>query len=141
MISVPAFSCADFLDLGYRPDIKVLTVRWLRAVSHEELRGGFEQARHLSLEQGATRWLIDVRRRTSLDAVSSAWVAQDFLPVVAHGLRSRLQVAYLLSPAREVVLRLDPGMRAATEAALAPTQPYSLRTFIDEGPAMQWLLT
>ncbi|WP_139924045.1 hypothetical protein [Hymenobacter sp. DG01] len=140
MNSALASSCADFLDLGYRADIKVLTVRWLRSVSREELQAGFEQARQLSLEQEATRWLVDVRRRSSLDAVSSAWVAQDFLPMVARGLGSRLMIAYLLSPAREVVLRIDPGMRAATEAALNSAQPYSLQTFIDEGPATQWLL-
>lgn len=140
MNSAPASSCADFLDLGYRADIKVLTVRWLRSVSREELQAGFEQARQLSMEQGATHWLVDVRRRTSLDAVSSAWVARDFLPTVARGLGSRLMVAYLLSPAREAVLRIDPGMRAATDAALDPAQPYSLRTFMDEGPAVSWLL-
>ncbi|RSK48295.1 hypothetical protein [Hymenobacter rigui] len=132
---------SDFLDLSYRSDLRILTVRWLRAVSLEELQAGFEAARLQARAYQATHWLVDVRRRTELDAATSAWVAHTLLPAAATELAPAvLQVAYLLSPARADVLQQDAPMRAVTAAAQAPTQPYRLRTFLDEGPAVQWLL-
>jgi hypothetical protein len=131
----------DFLDLSYRPDLHVLTVRWLRAVNFEELRAGFEAARQRGATEQAACWLVDVRRRTELEAASSAWVADTLLPAVAADVApARLQVAYLLSPARADVLRSDQNMRAVATGAQASTRPYQLRTFLDEGPAVQWLL-
>ncbi|MCA8829103.1 hypothetical protein [Hymenobacter pini] len=136
-----ATSLADFLDLSYRPDLHILTVRWLRAVSHEELQAGFEAARRYGQERHAARWLVDVRRRTELDASSSAWVAETLLPAAAADVvPARLQVAYLLSPARVEILHTDKGMHSVVTTAQQPTQSYQLQTFLDEGPAVNWLL-
>ena len=134
-------SLADFLDLSYRTDLRILTIRWLRAVSFEELQAGFEAARLQSRVHRAGHWLVDVRRRTELTASSSGWVAHTLLPSIAAELApATLYVAYLLSPARAEILRTDKEMQATTAAAQAPTQPYRLKTFLDEGPAVSWLL-
>lgn len=131
----------DFLDLAYRPDLRVLTVRWLRAVSFAELQIGFRAALAANATHGASHWLVDVRRRTELEADSSAWVAHELLPVVAATLApATLYVAYLLSPLRTDQLDRDAGLRAASESAQSAVQPYRLVTFIDEGAALQWLL-
>ncbi|GAB2776700.1 hypothetical protein HNQ93_001916 [Hymenobacter luteus] len=132
---------ADFLNLSYRTDIGVLTARWLRSVTLAELQAGFQQVRQHSLAHSATHWLVDVRRRTELDATSSGWVVRELLPAAAQDAApATLHIAYLLAPTREALLRTDSDMQATTMAAESPTQPYRLRTFIQEGLAMQWLL-
>ncbi|AHJ96523.1 hypothetical protein [Hymenobacter swuensis] len=141
MHTIPGFSLPEFLDLSYHSDQQILTVRWLRAVSFNELQTGFAAAREQGYTQNAARWLVDVRRRTELDATSSSWVARELLPAVAADVvPATLHVAYLLSPARAEVLRQDAAMRATMAAAQAPTQPYHLQTFLDEVPAVRWLL-
>jgi hypothetical protein len=131
---------ADFLTLAYRPDARVLTARWLRAVSLAELQQGFTRIRELSQEQQAGHWLVDVRRRTELDAASSGWVASVLLPAAAVDLGpTPLSVAYLLSPARNEQLHTDDALKATVQQAQSYIQPYTLRTFLDEGQAMQWL--
>lgn len=135
---VPEF---DFLDLTYRPDLRVLAVRWLRAVTFEELQQGFRVAVAVGAAHQATHWLVDVRRRTELDAASSSWVAVQLLPEAAATVApAPFFVAYLLSPMRAQELRRDAGLRSATALAQEPARPYRLQTFIDEGPAIQWLL-
>ncbi|WP_345073642.1 hypothetical protein [Hymenobacter fastidiosus] len=133
----PAF---DFLNLAYRPDLNMLTVRWLRAVTFEELRQGFQAVLSEGLHYGATRWLVDVRRRTEMDVVPSQWVAQQLLPEAAAKMAPTvLYVAYLLSPSRADQLQSDPPLRAAAQGAQSPSQPYRLQTFLDEGLAVRWL--
>lgn len=137
---VPA-PTADYLDLSYRPDLRVLTVRWLRAVTFAELQLGFRAAAAEAEAHQAALWLVDVRRRTELDAASSGWVALELLPDAAARLApATLRVAYLLSPMRAQELRRDAGLREASAASRAPERPYQLATFIDEGPAVRWLL-
>lgn len=132
---------ADYLHLSYRPDLHLLTVRWLRAVTFAELQQGFRAAAAEGAAHRAALWLVDVRRRTELDAASSTWVALHLLPEVAAQLApATLRVAYLLSPMRAQELRRDAGLRDATAASVAPERPYQLATFIDEGPAVRWLL-
>ncbi|RYU82193.1 hypothetical protein [Hymenobacter persicinus] len=129
------------LTLSYRPDLGVLTVRWLRDVTFEELQEGFRSASALSHTHQATCWLVDVRRRVMLDAFQSEWVAQRLLPEMAATLApDPLFVAYLLAPARVENIRLEPALRATVAQAEHSSQAYRLRTFADEGPAMQWLL-
>ncbi|UOQ53286.1 hypothetical protein [Hymenobacter cellulosivorans] len=141
MTPAPLLSSSDFLDLSFRSDLGILTIRWLRTVTFEELHHGFTLALSMAEEQQTAHWLVDIRRRTELDASSSAWVAQQFLPEAAASLApASLHVAYLLSPARAELLQQDTSLRAASAAAQAPSQSYRLQTFIDEGPATDWLL-
>jgi hypothetical protein len=125
------------VDLSYRPDLRVLTVRWLRDVSFEELQTGSA----LAHTHQACRWLVDVRRRTLLDAFQSEWVAQQLLPTVAAQLAPEpLCVAYLLAPGRVENIRLLPDLAQTVARAQDRSQTYGLRTFSEEGRAMQWLL-
>ncbi|UYZ61054.1 hypothetical protein [Hymenobacter latericus] len=140
-MSTAADFYAEYLDLQYRPDLRVLTVRWLRDVSFAELQAGFRAALHLGLAHRATHWLVDVRRRAELNASSSGWVAQHLLPEAAAGLRpAQLYVAYLLSPARVEAIQATAALAQTVAASQAATQPYTLQIFMDEGPAVQWLL-
>jgi hypothetical protein len=128
------------LDLSYRADLGVLTLRWLRDVTFDELQTGFQAAAEQSCAHAATHWLVDVRRRALLDAFQSEWVAQQLLPRVAALLApAPLRVAYLLSPARLENLRVLPTLAATSVQPAA--HAYRLRTFAQEGLAMQWLLS
>ncbi|AIZ63913.1 hypothetical protein PK28_09860 [Hymenobacter sp. DG25B] len=134
---VSGFS-SDYLTIDYRPDLHLLTLRWLRDVTFSELQAGFQAAHAAARTAGATRWLIDVRRRLEMDAVPSTWVANQLLPVVAAELPGTLQVAYLLAPARHEAIQTVPNLKNAVLQAQAPSQPYRLQVFIDEGEAVRW---
>lgn len=134
----PSFN-SDYLTVAYRPDLRLLTLRWLRDVTFSELQAGFQAAREAAQQVGATRWLIDVRRRLEMDVIPSIWVANELLPVVAAELPSTLQVAYLLAPARHDAIRTLPELKNAVQQAQAPAQPYRLQVFVDEGEAVRWV--
>ena len=129
------------LDLVYRADLGVLVVRWLRDVTFEELQAGFQAAATLAHAHGSSRWLVDVRRRTLLDGFQSEWVAQKLLPQTAAALApAPLRVAYLLAPVRFSDIRVQPAPLPVPAFGPDLSSTYRLRTFSEEGPAMQWLL-
>ncbi|WP_303311479.1 hypothetical protein [Hymenobacter sp. BT730] len=136
--SAPGFH-SDYLTIAYRPDLQLLTLRWLRDVTMSELQTGFQAAREAARTAGAMRWLVDVRRRLELDAIPSTWVANQLLPTVAAELPDTLQVAYLLAPARNEAIRTDPELKEAVILAQGTAQPYRLQLFIDEGEAVRWV--
>lgn len=130
---------ADYIHLSYRPDVTLLVVRWLRAVSFAEMQEGYQIAREMAYSCGATRWLVDMGRRTDQDAASSGWVGTSLLPAVAAEVASaKFQVAYLLSPERANILAQNPAIRATTETAQLHTA-YQLKLFLDEDAAVDWL--
>ncbi|RFP65167.1 hypothetical protein D0N36_09875 [Hymenobacter lapidiphilus] len=131
----------DYLHLSYCPKMATLVVRWLRAVSFAEVQEGLRAAREMSYSYGAARWLVDVRRRTELDAATSGWVATTLLPAVAaESAPAMLHIAYLLSPTRADMLEHSPGMRAVTATAQAHPA-YQLQLFLDEAVAVAWLMS
>lgn len=134
----PGFN-SDYLTIAFRPDLQLLALRWLRDVTFNELQAGFQAAREAARAVGATRWLIDVRRRLELDAVPSTWVANQLLPMVAAELPGTLQIAYLIAPARQEAINTVPDLKNAVLQAQATAQPYRLQVFIDEGVAVRWV--
>lgn len=131
---------SDYLMLDYRADLQLLVMRWLRDVSATELQDGFAAAQQLARQHAASYWLVDVRRRAALDPADSAWVADVFLPQVAGHLAPALfAIGYLLAPFRATAIQEQAPLRATVARAEAVTQPYQLRTFLDEAKAMEWL--
>lgn len=51
------------LQLTCRPDLNVFTVRWLTDSAFATMRAEYEAVLQA---EGATRWLLDVRRRPSI---------------------------------------------------------------------------
>lgn len=137
LFSVP--STDDYLHLAYDPGLAMLIVRWKRDISFAEVQEGMRAAREMSYSHGAARWLIDVRRRSQLDAVISGWVVTTLLPAVADEVApAALRVAYLFAPDHATVLQQNPAMRAAT--ATAQTHPaYRLQHFQNEKEAISWM--
>jgi hypothetical protein len=133
-------AASSYLSLDFRPDLHVLVLRWLRDVTLDELQAGFAETQALALEYNAHEWLVDVRRRGALSASDSAWVADVFLPEMARRLGpAPLTIAYLLAPFRAKAIQEPAPLQATVARAQVRTQPYHLRTFLDEAAAVEWL--
>ncbi|TGE17773.1 hypothetical protein [Hymenobacter elongatus] len=130
------------LDLLYRPDLDLLMVRWLADVSFTELQAQYEAILIEGQSHHTLRWLLDVRRRAVPTQEAAQWVTHNWLPRAAAAISSGwLQLAYFISPTRDEVMHSDVLVQPIVQAALAPTQPYDLRMFKDEGDAVRWLTT
>lgn len=139
MSSAPPF-ISDYLTIDFRPDLHLLVLRWLRDVNLAELQAGFGEAERQALHYGAHQWCVDVRRRGALSASDSAWVADVFLPHMAGQLQpATFAIAYLLAPFRAKAIQEQAPLQATVARAQASSQPYHLRTFLDEAAAVEWL--
>lgn len=130
---IPAVSISaaepDFLRLSYRPDLRVLFMRWDRVVTPAEHRAGYQAALTFAQPRQAANWLIDLRIRGLAEAEDFTWVLTDFraaLQQVLPGLSFRM--AYLVTPYQQALIesRLSAGETV-------------FRTFIEEQGAYQWL--
>jgi len=142
LLPVSAVACnevLEYLNLTYRPDLRMVVLRWLRDASLPELRAGHQAALELALLQQATHWFVDVRRRLAVNNAHSRWVADEFLPEAASLLPATLRVVYLTSPNRQSVIASQPDVYATISRSQNMSQPYCLRSFLDEASAMAWL--
>ena len=139
--TAPVATHAEYLNLSYRPDLQMVVLRWLRDASLPELQLAHHAALELALRHKAVFWFVDVRRRLIVNNVHTRWVADVFLPHAAAQLpEGGLRVAYLTSPNRQRITDSDPNMLLTITRAQSTSQPYQLRTFLDEASAMTWLL-
>ncbi|MCB2408354.1 hypothetical protein [Hymenobacter lucidus] len=135
---MPAYPDSPLLDLLYRPDLHILTARWLRDAPLEDL-----QAAHRALQAKAHTynsfcWLMD-RRRLNPTAEIAQWVAHEWLPAVVREATAPLRLASLVSPELWQFISTQNGFRDATTTVLAAHQPYHVKVFMDEGEAVRWL--
>ncbi|UOG74223.1 hypothetical protein MTX78_19135 [Hymenobacter tibetensis] len=136
----PIVPYTEYLNLSYRPDLQLVVLRWLRDASLAELKVAHQAALELALRHQVTNWFVDVRRRQAVNSNNTRWVADDFLPQAALLLLPRiLRVAYLTSPSRQHIIDTTPEMYSTVERAQGTSQPYLLRSFLDEAVAMAWL--
>ncbi|MBX0291151.1 hypothetical protein K3G63_11905 [Hymenobacter sp. HSC-4F20] len=133
---------SEYLHLTYRPDLRMLVLRWLRDASMEELQAGCQAALHLAQQHQTAHWFVDVRRRLATRAEHSAWMADTFLPAAAAQLLpTPLRVGYLISPARLEAIQSQPAVyNAAIVRTQSAAQPYRMRIFLNEAEAIHWLL-
>ncbi|GAB2770273.1 hypothetical protein HNQ93_000463 [Hymenobacter luteus] len=136
-------SYSDYLQLTHRPDLQVLVLRWLRDTTLPELQTGCQAALELAQHHGIAHWVVDVRRRVTVNAERSAWMSDTFLPAAALRLQpALLRVGYLISPTRlETILAESTVQHAAITRSQDSAQPYLMRIFLNESDVMQWLLS
>ncbi|UOQ73356.1 hypothetical protein [Hymenobacter cellulosilyticus] len=119
----------DFLRLTYRPDLRILFLRWLRLVSSQEHRAGYEAALDFARQHQAAHWLIDLRIRGLAEAQDFSWVMTEFRSAMQQALPDAVfRVAYLVTPYH----------RDLIDSRL-PAHETVFRTFIEEQAAYQWL--
>lgn len=126
----------DFVAIHYRPDLDVLTARWMRAVTLAEMCQAYEVMLEAAVPYGCRHWLIDVRRRNNTDREGAGWMMSNFLPRLQQRLGGRPALAYLLAP-----LHLRDPLADAAFPALSyfDDKPFIGRQFIEEGAAVEWL--
>lgn len=128
--------------LQHRADLHLLVARWQDSATIDNLTTGYGLLQEAVRQHGVSRVLVDVRRRPVPTPAQAHWIAHVWLPQLAADCApQRLTLAYLLSPDYEQRLNNSPGLQPSMQAVLAPDLPYELKTFIDEGTAMQWLQT
>ena len=129
------------LDIRYRPDLDMLTVRWLDALQPDLFEQDYRTILAEARTTSAVRWLVDVRRRPAPTPAMAEWAATVWLAEVVAALAPhRPRLAYLISPDREQALRSNPSLQASMQAAITPDRGYDVAVFNDEGPATTWLL-
>jgi hypothetical protein len=126
----------DFLAVSYRADLQVLVARWMRVISVEEMRQGYELLLAAAVQHNCRHWLIDARRRNNTDREGAIWMVQSFLPRLHGQLGGRTALAYLLPP---VQLRDTQADAAFPPASYFEGQPFVADRFTDERLALEWL--
>ncbi|AYA37923.1 hypothetical protein D3Y59_13235 [Hymenobacter oligotrophus] len=128
----------DYLRLSYRPDLRLLFMRWVRPVSSEEHREGYHVALALGREQACGCWLIDLRARGLASVEDFAWVLRAFRERLAEAVPAPRRIAYLVTPYQAEVMnerlrQLEPEVPEATRLGAA------VQAFTEELPAQHWL--
>ncbi|WP_139925715.1 hypothetical protein [Hymenobacter sp. DG01] len=124
-----------------RPDLGILVVRWPMQAAPAQLRADYQAILAAATHNHLSRWLLDVRRRNELDPEIGQWTTHEFYPEAAAQLAPQpLRIAVLCSPARLEVYKADPAQEQYLNFGLAPERTYHMHLFIEEGPALQWLL-
>jgi hypothetical protein len=128
---------AAFLQLSYRNDTGLLTGRWLRSVTDEELQQGYESLRIAARYHDCRYWLIDARRRISRNLNGPEWVLTEFMPQLQQECGGHWHLAFLVLPDYLRTLQAEPGSPAATSL---PEAAIHYARFVNEGEANAWLL-
>lgn len=139
--SSPMSDLANF-QLHHRPDLGILTARWLGESELGQLRAEYRATQELAVAHGTCRLLLDIRRRDTPNAAATQWFSEVWLPALKAALApAPVRLAYLISPLRTQQLRDDVGAATNLNAAAAAGQSHALALFHDEGEAVRWLLT
>ncbi|UOG76597.1 hypothetical protein MTX78_08340 [Hymenobacter tibetensis] len=130
-----AFSTA-YLDVTYDEEIQVLIGRWKRGVMPFELQQGYAAILDIAAEKDCRFWLLDIRRRTGVDASDVFWMMEDFFPRLHPRLGSTTYMALLMAPHHLAGALSNIGL-ASNNAPQG--QPYLIQRFTEEAPALAWL--
>ena len=89
----------DYLTPLYRPDLDVLTARWLRQPTEVEMEAGYFSMLEVAVQHSCHYWLVDVRRREHANQQSSPWMMQQFFSLLPERLPGKkVFMAYLFQP-------------------------------------------
>ncbi|RSK35251.1 hypothetical protein [Hymenobacter metallilatus] len=133
---------ATALSLTPRPDLHILVARWTDDGPTAQLQHEYATILASAHQHGLGRWLLDVRRRDQLNPELGQWTTHIFYPQAATQLApQQLRIAVLCSPVRLAVYEADPTQQQYLAYGLEPGRNYDLRLFIEEGLAMEWLLS
>ena len=131
---------AEPFTITPRPDLGILVARWAEDAPFSHLQRHFWALLAAAQEHATWRWLLDVRRRDQLDPELGRWTTHVFFPDAAQQAAGLLRIAVHCSPARLLVYESSPDQQEYISYGTAPERTYQLQLFIEEGPAMTWLL-
>lgn len=133
---MPLFD-SNYLTITYTPEPQQLTGRWLRSVMPFELHRGYHALLDCAVERNCRYWLVDIRRRSSVDALDVYWMLEEFYPQLYPRLGRTTYIAFLMAPNQLAGVLAD----SAIPALETPEEgkPYFLQRFTEEKPAQDWL--
>ncbi|ALD22220.1 hypothetical protein AM218_14620 [Hymenobacter sp. DG25A] len=118
-----------YVRLTYRPDLRILFMRWTRLVSSQEHKTGYMQGLNFAREHQVGHWLVDLRTRGLAETEDFKWVLQEFWPQMQQALPgTSFRIAYLVTPYHQELI----NSRLIAEDKM-------FRSFIEEKDAYQWL--
>jgi len=123
-------SVAEFIEFHYRPELGILTGRWLRPVSARELQQSYEA---LGAARPTRYWLLDLHRRGPASEDDTHWVLTEFVPGLAAKLGGRVYLAFLVTAGQ-----LSPEAQA-TGSPMVLDETAHVRLFTEETTALAWL--
>lgn len=134
---LPTAHSSDYLQLVYRPDLRVLICRWMQQTTPQDLRAGYG----LIIEEGASQrcayWLIDARRREhTANQQDTAWIMETFFPQVVARLGQPVFIAYLFAPSHLIDIEANSAIPPLT---YFDNHSYHIGRFIEERTALEWL--
>jgi hypothetical protein len=118
---------ADFLELRYRADVRLVVARWRRPVSAAELRQGYRATLRLARAVGCPFWQVDMRSRNAPEEADRQWLTTEFLVRAAQRLAGPVCLGYLLSP--KLLAQMGGPTAGNNQVAF----------FAEEGPLTAWL--
>jgi hypothetical protein len=126
----------DFLQLSYRADLDMLVGRWMRSVSSEELRQGYQAMLDEAARHHYRFWLVDTRRRISVNADDIRWLIAEFYPQLQPRLGRTTYLSFLLAPQQMADVVADSSPPTLT---YSDSHTQNIKRYIDEREAVEWL--
>ena len=114
-----------------------MVCRWLHEVSPAEMRTSYGYLPAEAQGLGSRLWLLDIRRRNSVDPETAQWLIDDYMPKLAGLFGGPSFLAYLLSPAH--LVRVDDHAVSIQHVARLQRSVH-VALFIEEGAANEWLV-
>lgn len=125
-----------YLDVTYDETQQLLFGRWKRGVMPFELQQGYSAILDIAAATNCRFWLLDIRRRTGVDASDVFWITEEFFPRLQPRMGHTTYMAFLMSPHHLA------GVLAGNGADIdsAPDGlPYAFQRFTEESAALAWL--
>jgi hypothetical protein len=129
-------SPSSLVEVSYRPDLRIMVVRWLGVTSDDETRQVYQHLVQVA-EHDCRHWLIDARRRPSSGTAVTQWIFEEFAPRASQQLKGPLYLSYLIAPSH---LAAAEDFQRGTGASIGSLLPYRLHYASQEDEATQWLL-
>ncbi|SNC65971.1 hypothetical protein SAMN06265337_1453 [Hymenobacter gelipurpurascens] len=133
---MPLFD-SNYLTITYTPESQQLTGRWLRSVMPFELHRGYNTLLDSAVERNCRFWLIDIRRRSSVESRDVYWMLEEFYPQLFPRLGRTTYIAFLMAPNQLAGVLADSKMPVLETPE--DGKPYIIQRFTEEKSAQDWL--
>ncbi len=131
------YQSAGFLDIIYQSHNDILLGRWLRPVTEEEARLGYDELLAAAKLHQARYWLLDIRRRHRSAPATLAWLLGNYYDQLVRALGPPVCVVYFMAPGLREEFMQD---GVVPEPASYAGSPFRLNQVITETEAVAWLL-
>ncbi|UOQ65126.1 hypothetical protein [Hymenobacter volaticus] len=130
------YTASDFLTISYNCDTQILVGRWLRPVTPDESRRGYEELLTAARKEKASHWLLDVRRCQSSAPETLQWLKESYYPKATAELELPVCVVYFMSPDLLKDFKADGTL---VEPASYSGNTFRLNLCTTESECIEWL--